>query len=260
MTRSRAAAPSPAGVEWMAIAERARAAIEAAPTGAKIAAVEALAAEFGISRDHLRRAVAAARLLEKMRARGIDVPDELRQVPVGAVDIVSRWAGYDQQAAFAAAKAYARGELQFRELMKAEHAARPKGRTRRGPRRLDVLRAWKETSLAKLSPSLRAAGLHLADEEGADLPVDAWARDGSSHSTAILILGPYADPARYEQEMDAVLLRALGIGHFGHAVWVVVPGAAVAKLYQGWLDRRSIPSSTLRVVGLRRPPRLDELM
>ena len=253
MTRSRAAAPSPTGDDWMAVAERTRAAIEAAPTGHKIPAVAALAAEFGISRDHLRRAVAAARLLEKMRARGVVVPEELRRVPVGVVDIVSRWAGYDQQAAFAAAKAYATGDLQFRDLMRAEQAARPKGRTRRGPRRLDVLRAWKETSLAKARPALREAGLDLIDENLEELPVDAWARGGDgTHMTAILIVGPHTELARYDQEREAVLLRGCGIAFLGHRVWIVVPGTALALRYQEWLERRRIPPSALRIIGL--PP------
>jgi hypothetical protein len=262
MIKTARANAAPQSDQWVAIAETARAAIEAAPTGQKVAAVEKLAVAHGISRDHLRRAVAAARLLEKMSSRGVDVPDDLHHMPVGAVDIIARWASYDQVAAFSAARRYRAGEITFRDLMRAEHDARPTGLTKRGPRRLDVVRAWKEGCLSKISKNLGEAGISIFDSEAEEPIVDAWARRkaGTGDTTAIVIVGPHANPARYEQEVADVALRALGLLYLGHRVWLVIPGQKLASLYNAWFQSRRVPQTGVHVIALKNPPKLTELV
>ena len=259
MTVLRSANASGLSQDWTPAAERAREALEAAPTGQKVVALERVAAEYGIGRDLLRRAVTALRMLEKLGARGIEVPEELRRVPIGVVDIIARWAVYDREAAFGALHRYYRGELNFRELMRAEVAARPTGRSKRTPRRIDIVRAWKESCLEKIAPALHDAGLQLTDDTLNDLPVDAVARaDNMQTTTQIVIVGPYDDVAMYNKVMISVLLRTLGIAYLGNPVWVVVPGHKLGQGYQGWLTAHRVAASHVRVLGLRRPPRLQD--
>ena len=259
MTVQRSANASSLAQDWMGAAERARKAVEAAPTGRKLAAVERVAADYGVGHDLLRRAVTALRMVERLKARGVALPDELRRVPVGVVDVIARWAAYDRAAAVDALHRYHNGDLQFRELMRAEAAARPAGSKRRAPRRVDVVRAWKESALDKLAKALREAGLVLADDAATDLPVDALARGSVEQAaTAILIVGPYDDAAQYDQAMVGVLLHALGIARLGHPAWVVVPGQRIGPLYEAWLAGHGVPSSEVRVVALCKPPRLSD--
>ena len=181
-------------------------------------------------------------MTEKMAARGVMIPAELRRVPLGVVDVIVRWALYDREAAWHALHQYHSGDLQFRALMRAEAAARPAGRGKRMPRRIDVVRAWKEACLARLAAKLREAALSLAADVDIALPVDALARgdDARTPTVAVVIVGPYEDQATYEKVMVGVLLRALGLAHLGHPTWVVVPGLKLGRTFEAWLATASL--------------------
>lgn len=136
---------------------------------------------------------------------------KLRDYPVGAVELVCRWANYDRVGALEAAQRLVRGELTVEKLRQAEKKAReadarPVGGRQHGYRLRRRVERWASSQLGD--------GFELTQARGPNGPPGEMLfkrKDGSSSFASVMIFGPYNDHGLYKTRQDPFLSELVGI-------------------------------------------------
>jgi hypothetical protein len=136
---------------------------------------------------------------------------KLREHPVGAVELICRWANYDRMRALDAAQKLVRGELTVEKLRQAEKMAReadaaPVGGRQHGYRLRRRVERWASSQLGD--------GFKLVQTREPNAPPGdmLFKREGGSSSFVnVMIFGPYKDGELYKTRQGPFLSELVGI-------------------------------------------------
>jgi hypothetical protein len=226
---------------WSELARRARPALAAARFGEREIRLKALAQEFGVNPQTLRRALAALKFVESLEANRFLKKLALRQAPMAAIEHVARWHAYDPAAALRAARLLAEGGHTVASLNAAERQARAAARPGQ------TGQALLHNCRRRVGPVLRAQfkdfemterGARRAEDPAIDF---RFRPPGAARWTvAAIIMGPYRDQSRYRIRLGEWVVKALGLAALYERVILVVPTAALKRRSHAWLDANGL--------------------
>ncbi|WP_020179888.1 hypothetical protein [Methylopila sp. M107] len=189
---------------WATVASQAAERVEAAGYGKRGSVINDLAEELGVKQTYLRQALGAYKFAISGTIEGV----ALLTFPIGPVEDLRRWSETDVTAATNAAIALARGEIDLEEFAElALQARRTSTDEEPAYRAAGAFRAH----VRKIAQD-RLAGFQLtSDSGGLEEGIITLRRpDGLEHA-AIVVTGPYDDPARELVSCRDATLKALGL-------------------------------------------------
>lgn len=218
--------------------------------GERMEAIRAVAAEIGQNEQTLRRAIAAWRFLEDLKADHPDLAPRLATKPIAAVEHLARWHRRDPAGAVAAAEALIAGRHTVRSLGQAEMKGRastwetssPDVRHARGRGREHDFKARLILALRRGLGDARI--VEPVRTQRFNLPIDILIDD----RVAVLIAGPYQVAEIYPARAVEWCLRAMAVELLSRkSVALIVPAPRRA----GYLFRECAQS-----LGLGRTVRI----
>jgi hypothetical protein len=171
---------------------------------------------------------------------------KLRDFPVGAAELVCRWAIYDRMAALDAARRVVNGELTVEKLRREEKDARQSnaGRVvgRQYAYRLRRLaESWALSQLEGFEP--------VAERTFYDPPGDLlFKREDKQSYASVLIHGPYKNVVEYEIRRISFLGLLVGAAACVERAIALVPYPSPE--YWSWLNRQKVMSSNIEIFAV----------
>ena len=235
---------------WYEIAATARVKLEDIPYGEVNARLTAVGSQFGLRPDTLRRFIAAATFVDRLKDDGL--PATLKTLPIAGVELIARWWAYDHSEARKAAIDLARGSYTIGSLRTAEGEARRASKvTRWGRAGHNALRTRLASQIKEMVQA-EGEGAFVPDKPGEFDPrrFDFLFRSESkpNYRIAVLLFGPFQDEELYWTRKDDFLLNILGLSKVYTKVCGIIPSLQIATHFRAWLDHISDSNITFHYV------------
>ncbi len=175
---------------------------------------------------------------------------QLRAVPVAAVELIVRWHRYDPVKAIKAARVIGGGRWSVEKLREEEKKARESSTRpvfgRQYAHKLGAqIQGW---VASQLDPDFK----QVDDRQHRRAPADIlFARESDPERlAAVLIFGPYTDPAEYSSRESAFLTTVVGLAAYCEQVIAIVPSDE--PFYWQWLYDHKLQGANIAFYGVRR--------
>jgi hypothetical protein len=235
---------------WYEIAAAARVKLEDIPHGEGNARLTAIGSQFGRRPDTLRRFIAAATFIDRLKDD--DLSPALKSLPVAAVELIARWWAYDPSEARKAAKLLAQGSYTIESLRAAEGQARRASKVTRWGRAGHHALRTRLGSQVKEMVQAEGEGAFVPDKPGRFDPrkLDFLFRSegDANYRIAVLLFGPFQDEELYWTRKDDFLLNILGLSKVYTKVVGIIPTRQVSAEFEAWLDHIDDPNITFQYV------------
>lgn len=233
----------PHNSEWISEARRARTVLTLAKNGQREADLQALAGDADV--NTLRRAVRAVDLLDRWSQLHRDASGKLALTPQTVLEVFAAWASVDEAAAWSAYEEWEKKRIPVLDLAKKLRQFRAR-KGARGSRGLEKdLRAKTALRLKRLvrkvvgsdlvvetiEESAKVAGENMMDFLLlANLPGDR-----EDQSIAIVIVGPYRNPAMYGKRKLEWMQRAFSLAWLHDHVILLLEDETHVVDYGHWI-------------------------
>ena len=236
---------------WYEIAGTARVKLEDIPHGEVNARLTAVGSQFGLRPDTLRRFIAAATFVDRLKDD--DLSATLKTLPVAGVELIARWWAYDPTAARNAVKYFARGSYTIESLRAVEGQARRASKVTRWGRAGHHALRTRLTSQVKEMVQAEGEPAFVPDKPGRFDPrkLDFLFRSegDASYRIAVLLFGPFQDEELYWTRKDDFLLNILGLSKVYTKVVGIIPTHQVGAEFEAWLEHIDDPNITFQYVN-----------
>jgi len=175
---------------------------------------------------------------------------QLRAVPVAAVELIVRWHRYDPVKAIKAARVIGGGRWSVEKLREQEKKARASSTSqvfgRQYAHKLGAqVQGW---VASQLDPDFKRVDDRRRHRAPADI---LFARESDPERlAAVLIFGPYTDPAEYSSRLSAFLTTVVGLAAYCEQVIAIVPRDDPS--YWRWLYDHKLQGPNIVFYGVQR--------
>jgi hypothetical protein len=229
---------------WIAEARLARTALALAKEGERETNLRTLAGEADV--NTLRRAIRAVDLLDKWTDLHAEASQNLASAPQTVLEVFSTWASLDEAAAWKAYEAWERKPTPVLALAKKLRKFRSRKGVR-GSRGLEKdLRKRTAPHVKRFAREVLGDGLVIGsveenarflDEPMMDFRLRATCSDGKARSIAIVIVGPYRNPAMYGRRRIEWIQKAFALAWVHDHVILVLEDKEHVDDYRDWTRR-----------------------
>jgi hypothetical protein len=233
---------------WFTTATGLRAAVARLPHGKREEGLKRIAAQNGWSAQTLRRAMTALAFLDRLESETKIRAKNLARFPVAAIEYAARIYRRNPDDAQFMLKELVAGRINVAQLKEHEEQTRDQSPIRSGKSLEFVFRQEAAPAIAR-----------IVGEELKQLDVNAFFDPRSfidfisaSHDwrTAVLIVGPYQDPALYGKRAFDWIAKANALLPLFERVFLILPSNADVGHFTGWVHSLRISDDRLRLAQL----------
>jgi hypothetical protein len=244
--------------QWKELARETRQVLKEVPEGQREQKMRELAG--GRDVNTLRRALSAFEFLQRWTVEHPAGAADLEAAPQSIVEIVSRWARFDEKSALAAARRWSIQRTPFDQFNREMKLARNQGGAKPGKTIENEYRAGLVEMVERLASETFSGDLTrpaINYKEGDDPVVDFRflevdpLREPQVRSIACLIIGPYRNTDLYKKRRQDWMCKAYALAWTHDVVLLMLPDISHIDLYE-----RGVSDFTRRAAahaGARQP-------